>query len=93
MVSTIRERIAHARELRVIASRCMGCEMCARVCAQIHGFDRDPDKKRWNIILKNGKAVILNPELCTDEIDFCKVTCLEQCPTKALSSEVLKLSR
>ncbi len=69
----------------------MGCEMCARVCAMIHGCDRDHDKSRWNIILKNGKAVIKNLDLCLENLEFCQLTCLEQCPTKALCGEIIRL--
>lgn len=79
--------------LKISYRRCMGCEMCARACAEFMGIDRDFSKQSWNIILKNGKAVIKDHQKCQEMIPTCKFSCLEQCPTKALRAEFFKKVR
>lgn len=80
-------------QLKVINARCMGCEMCARVCAQIRGLEKHTftsNKPGWNIILKNGKATILDLALCQHLLPTCNMACLEHCPTKALCAEFIR---
>lgn len=62
--------------------------MCARTCALVLGLDHfAPERAGWNIQLVNGKARVLDHELCLSRRGECHLACLEQCPTKALATE------
>jgi Fe-S-cluster-containing dehydrogenase component len=67
-------------------SKCLGCEQCGYACAEIN--EKGENRQCWNIRMVNGVATIMNVEVCRANQEKCRIICLENCPTQALSMQL-----
>ncbi|OLS13243.1 MAG: hypothetical protein RBG13Loki_3154 [Promethearchaeota archaeon CR_4] len=72
-------------------SKCLGCEQCSYACARVN--EKSENRLCWNIRMVNGVAKIVDMELCRANQDKCRLVCLENCPTEALSMQLQTLRK